>query len=219
MDAWSYIGGSFVNSIMICLISVPSMLILGSVAAYAFARLRFPCKNLLYYLILIMMMIPSMLTLISSYVLTARLGLLDTYPAVSLMNIANGLPFVVLVMRNFFAGLPEDIFEAVRLDGAREGRIYFNIALPLSKPIVVTVFVMRLLNDWNDYMWPALTLKSPQMWPVSVCIKAYKASFDLLPQYGPLYAGFAIAVLPLLVFFFLSMRYFMEGMTSGAIKG
>ena len=219
LQAWSYLKSSYVNSIMICLIGVPMLLVLGSVSAYAFARLRFPFKNPLYYMILIMMMIPSMLTLISSYMLTANLGILNTYGAVSFMNIANGLPFVVLVMRNFFAGLPEELFEAARMDGAHESRIFFQMALPLSKPILVTVFVMRLLNDWNDYMWPALTLSEPKLWPVSVSIKAYKASFDLLPQYGPLYAGFTIVVIPLLIFFFLSMRHFMEGMTAGAIKG
>ena len=82
-----------------------------------------------------------------------------------------------------------------------------------------TVFIMRLLSDWNDYLWPSITMSEPKMWPIAVAIKAFKAQFDLLPQWGPLYAGFALTVVPLVIFFAFTMKYYVEGITSGAVKG
>lgn len=217
--AWNALKHSFLNSVIIVGVSVPGALIAGSLSAYAFARLRFPLKKFLYMAILALMMIPNILTLISSFTLVADLKLLNTHWAVSLPAIAGSQAFVIFVLRSFFAGLPEEIFESARMDGAGELRIYLQLALPLSLPIMGTLFIMRLLNDWNDYLWPSLTLSQPDMWPVSVAIKAFRASFDLLPQWGMIYAGFTITIIPLLVFFALTMRYYIEGITSGAVKG
>lgn len=217
--AWDALKDSFSNTILICLISVPGVVITGSLSAYAFARLRFPLKNLLYYLVLALMMIPNMLVLIPSYILVARMGIMDTCWAVALPAIANGEAFVIFIMRGFFANLPEEIFESARIDGASEWKIYIRIAVPLSLPIVGTVSIMRLLNDWNDYLWPSLTLRSPDKWSIAIAIKAFKASFDLLPQWGPLYAGFALTVVPLVIFFAFTMKYYIEGIAAGAVKG
>lgn len=217
--AWNYLKNSFLSTIIICGISVPGVVITGSLSAYAFARLRFPGKNILYYFILALLMIPNMLVLIPSYVLVANMGILDTFWSVSLPAIANGQAFVIFILRSFFAGLPEEIFESARIDGASEMKIYLRIAVPLSMPIMGTVFIMRLLSDWNDYLWPSLAIKSPEKWPISVAIKAFEGAFDLLPQWGPLYAGFTLAVVPLSVFFLFTMKYYIEGITAGAIKG
>ena len=105
------------------------------------------------------------------------------------------------------------------MDGANEFKIYFKIAVPLSLPIMGTVFIMRLLSDWNDYLWPSLTMSEPAKWPIAVAIKAFKAQFDLLPQWGPLYAGFTLTIIPLVIFFAFTMKYYVEGITSGAVKG
>lgn len=217
--AWDALKDSFGNTVVICLISVPGVVITGSLSAYAFARLHFPFKNLLYYLVLALMMIPNMLVLIPSYILVARMGIMNTYLAVSLPAIANGEAFVIFIMRGFFANLPEEIFESARIDGAAEWKIYLKIAVPLSLPIVGTVAIMRLLNDWNDYLWPSLTLKNPEKWTIAIAVKAFKASFDLLPQWGPLYAGFALTVIPLVLFFSVTMKYYIEGISAGAVKG
>ncbi len=217
--AWGYLKDSFLNTIIICVISVPGVLITGSLSAYAFARLRFPFKNFLYYMVLALMMVPNMLVLIPTFTMVADMGILNTYWAVSLPAIANGEAFVIFVLRGFFAGLPEEVFESARMDGANELKIYTRIAVPLSMPIMGTVFIMRLLSDWNDYLWPSITMSEPKMWPIAVAIKAFKAQFDLLPQWGPLYAGFALTVVPLVIFFAFTMKYYVEGITSGAVKG
>lgn len=217
--AWGELKNSFGNTILICLISVPGVVITGSLSAYAFARLRFPFKKLLYYLVLALMMIPNMLVLIPSYILVANMGIMDTHWAVALPAVANGEAFVIFIMRGFFANLPEEIFESARIDGASEWKIYTKIAVPLSLPIVGTVAIMRLLNDWNDYLWPSLSLRSPDKWSIAIAVKAFKASFDLLPQWGPLYAGFALTIIPLVLFFSFTMKYYIEGISSGAVKG
>lgn len=217
--AWGYLKDSFLNTIIICLISVPGVLITGSLSAYAFARLRFPLKNFLYYMVLALMMVPNMLVLIPTFTMVADMGILNTYWAVALPAIANGEAFVIFVLRGFFVGLPEEVFESARMDGANELKIYTRIAVPLSMPIMGTVFIMRLLSDWNDYLWPSLTMSEPHLWPIAVAIKAFKAQFDLLPQWGPLYAGFALTVIPLVIFFAFTMKYYVEGITSGAVKG
>ncbi len=217
--AWNYLKSSFLNTIIVCVISVPGVLITGSLSAYAFARLRFPLKNFFYYMILALMMIPNILVLIPSFVMVADMGLLNTYWGVALPAIANGEAFTIFVLRGFFVGLPEEIFEAARIDGASELKIYYKVAVPLSLPIMGTVFIMRLLNDWNDYLWPSLTLSDPSKWTIAVAIKAFKAEFDLLPQWGPLYAGFALTVIPLFIFFAFTMKYYVEGITAGAVKG
>lgn len=217
--AWKYLKGSFLNTIIVCAISVPGVLITGSLSAYAFARLRFPFKNFFYYMVLALMMIPNMLVLIPTFTMVADMGILNTYWAVSLPAIANGEAFVIFVLRGFFVGLPEEIFESARIDGAGELQIYYKIAVPLSLPIMGTVFIMRLLADWNDYLWPSLTLSDPDKWTIAVAVKAFRAQFDLLPQWGPLYAGFALTVIPLVIFFAFTMKYYVEGITSGAVKG
>lgn len=217
--AWGYLNDSFKNTIIICAISVPGVLVTGSLSAYAFARLRFPLKNFFYYMVLALMMIPNMLVLIPTFTMVADMGILNSYWAVALPAIANGEAFVIFVLRGFFAGLPEEVFESARMDGANEFKIYFKIALPLSLPIMGTVFIMRLLADWNDYLWPSITMSEPAKWPVAVAIKAFKAQFDLLPQWGPLYAGFTLTIIPLVIFFAFTMKYYVEGITSGAVKG
>lgn len=217
--AFKHLRSSFLNTVVICSISVPGALVIGSMGAYAFARLRFPMKKFLYSLILSMLMLPNMLLLIPSFTLVAKMGILDSFAAVSLPAIANSLAFVIFVVRGFFASLSEEIFESARLDGANEAVIYFKIAVPLSMPIMGTMFIMRLMADWNDYLWPSLTISSPEKWPIAVAIKAFRAAFDLLPQWGPLYAGFTLTIIPLLFFFALTMRYYIEGITAGAVKG
>lgn len=217
--AWGYLNESFMNTIIICAISVPGVLVTGSLSAYAFARLRFPLKNFFYYMVLALMMIPNMLVLIPTFTMVADMGILNSYWAVALPAIANGEAFVIFVLRRFFVGLPEEIFESARMDGANEFKIYFKIAVPLSLPIMGTVFIMRLLSDWNDYLWPSLTMSEPAKWPIAVAIKAFKAQFDLLPQWGPLYAGFTLTIIPLVIFFAFTMKYYVEGITSGAVKG
>lgn len=217
--AWDSLKESFKNTIITCGISVPGAVMVGSLSAYAFARLRFPGKKILYILVLALLMIPNMLVLIPSFVMISRMGLLDSYWAVSLPAIANSLAFVIFVLRGFFVELPEEIFEAARIDGATEFGIYRRIAIPLSLPIMGTVFIMRLLTDWNDYLWPSLVLRSPDKWTIALAIKSYQASFDLLPQYGPLYAGFVLTVIPLVIFFAFTMKYYIEGISAGAVKG
>jgi len=187
-------------------------------AAYAFARHRFPGSQLLFYAILALLMIPGVLTLIPQFLLVKRLGLLNTYWALILPYIAGGQAFGIFVLRSFFASQPEELFESARLDGASEFAIYWHIALPLARPILATLMVLSLLSTWNDLIWPLVTIGRPELWTISQALVSFSGRLATQQQYGPMFAGYIIASIPLLILFMFTARLFIQGLASGAVK-
>jgi ABC-type glycerol-3-phosphate transport system permease component len=163
-------------------------------------------------------MIPGVLTLIPTFLLVKNMGLLNTYWVLILPYIAGGQAFAIFVLRSFIASQPEEIFESARIDGAGEFRIYATITLPMAKPILGTLAILSLLSSWNDYIWPSVTLRTPQLWTISLQLVSFSSQWASLQQYGPMFAGYVIASIPLLILFIFTMRLFIEGLASGAIK-
>jgi len=164
------------------------------------------------------LMIPGVLTLVPAFLLVKTLGLMNTYWALILPYIAGGQIFAIFVLRSFIASLPEELFEAARLDGASTMQAFRNIVIPLSKPILVTIAIMNVLGTWNDYIWPLVTIPDSKLWTISVGIVTFGSSFRGLESWGPMFAGFVIASVPMVILFLFTMRYFIAGLTSGAIK-
>jgi ABC-type glycerol-3-phosphate transport system permease component len=175
-------------------------------------------------------MAPGVLTLIPTFALVKaiqipllRLGpltlgpfeLLNTHWALILPYISGGQIFGILLCRGFFESLPEGLFEAARLDGATEGDVYLRIALPLYYPILATIAIMTTLSVYNDYIWPLVVISDSNLQTFSVGITRFAGEFNL--DYGPTLAGCALGSLPLLLFAF-GMRYFIQGITAGALK-
>lgn len=219
--AWGYIRNYLLNTVVIAVYEIAGVLFLASMAAYGFARFRFIGKNLLFTAFLAFMMIPGILTLAPQYSLVySELGLGQTYSGVALTAIAGGLPVGVFLIRTFFAGIPDSIFEAAELDGASHFRRFAMMSVPLSLPILFTIGLSTLLGAWNDIIWARLILYGKEAYyTISVGVfVVFNSNVDRSITDTVIYAGYCIASLPLIVAFSLTSRQFIKGLTAGAIK-
>lgn len=217
-DAWKVISPYLLNSLIVSGTSMIGVLGIASISSYVFARFIFPGREVLFMAILALLMIPSILTLIPAFLLIKQMNLINTYWALILPYIAGGQVFAIFILRSFIASLPEELFEAARLDGASNFQNFWHIALPLSKPMLITVGIISMLGTWNDYIWPLVTIPSQELWTISLGIVSFGSQYGGLERWGPMFAGYVIASIPLIILFTLTMRYFIAGLTSGAIK-
>jgi multiple sugar transport system permease protein/raffinose/stachyose/melibiose transport system permease protein len=215
-SAWAEISPYMLNSVIVTALSTAGVVVVSALAAYAFARFAFPGKEVLYYLIIALMMVPGVLTLIPSFVLVKDLGLLDTRWALILPYIAGGDVFAIFVLRAFFASLPEELFEAARIDGASELGAFWRIGLPLTMPALGTIAILQVLASWNDYIWPLIVLYDDAIKTLTLGLVAFQGRHTT--DWGPLMAGYTIAIIPLVVLFALTTRTFIQGLTSGGLK-
>jgi len=215
--AWNAISGYLLNSIYTSLLSVVGVVILSSLSGFTFARHRFPGKEILYLALLSLLMIPGILTLIPRYVLIFQMGLINTHLGLILPWTAGGQVFGILLCRTFFSTLPEELFEAARIDGASEFRVFSLVAIPLAWPILITLSIFHLLGTYNDYLWPLLVIRSTKLQVITVGLTQFTSEYGIT-DLGPQIAGYVIASVPLLIVFLLSMRYFIQGLTAGALK-
>ena len=216
VTAWGVVSRFILNSTIVALVVVVGVVVVSSMAAFAFARYSFPGRTVLFYMIIGLLMVPGILTLVPAFVWIRDLGLLDTRWALILPGIAGEQVFAIFILRSFIAGLPEEIFEAARVDGAGMLRSYWNIALPLSTPILSVVVITTTLSMWNDYIWPLITINDPSLLTIPIGLAYFQGLYQT--DFGPLMAGYVIGSLPLLVLFFFMMRQFVQGLTGGAIK-
>jgi ABC-type glycerol-3-phosphate transport system permease component len=208
-----YLGNSLVLSLSI----VAGDIVLSVITAYVFARYSFPGKTLLFSAILALLMIPGILTLVPRYILVRDMRLLDTLWAVILPSIFGANAFQIIVMRTFFQGLPEELFEAARIDGGGHFSLLWRITLPLSLPIISSMAILRFNGAWNDLIWPLLVLNRDELRPISVGLVLLSTSSSA-PQIGVQMAGSVLASIPMILIFLVGMRSFIDGLSSGAIK-
>jgi len=213
----SVMSGYIRNTLAYSAISVVAVVILSSLTGYAFARHQFPFKEPLYLGVLALLMIPGVLTLIPSFVLVKELGILNTPWALILPWTSGGQVIGTLLCRTFFATLPQEIFDSGKIDGASEFQLYSRIAVPLSFPILTTLAIMHLVATYNDFIWPLLTISSPNLQVVSVGLTQFTSQFGIT-DWGPRMAAYVVATIPLLILFMFGMRYYVRGITAGAVK-
>lgn len=209
---------NMINSMVVVVIATALVLLLSTVSGYVFARLPFAGKEFFYLLLLALMMIPGCLTLTSSYSLTKTYGIYNTWWALILPWISGGQVWGIMLTRNYMEGLPNELFESARLDGCSEMGAMFRIALPLSKPILATVVVMKMIEYYNDFIWPLMVLQSNTKQVITVAIRTFQSSLTGTDT-GAMVAGFVFATIPLLILFLFTSRLYMEGLTAGAVKG
>lgn len=208
---------NMVNSIVYVTIAVMGTILLSSLSGYVFARLEFPGRKVLFMMILSLMMVPGVLTLTPSYKLIQALHLKDSMWALLLPWMSGGQIFGIILCRTFIAEQPSSIFEAARVDGASEIKTLFNIAIPLSKPILATIIIMNMIGNYNDYIWPLMVIDSNSKQVITVAVRVFQSingSIDI----GSLVAGYVITTIPLLILFSIGSRFYIEGITSGAVK-
>lgn len=208
----TYLG----NSIIISGLTAIGVMLLSCIAAYVFAKFSFPGKEAIYIFVLAFSMIPSVLTLVPSYLLINKLSLVDTYWSCILPYIASGQVIVIMVLRSFITSLPNGLFDAAKIDGAGHVRAFCLIVFPMSKQIIISLALLNVLGTWNDFIWPLLTLSKESMKTVTVGLYSFTDVQQI--QYGNMFAGFMIASLPLVVLFSINMKNFVNGITLGAVK-
>ncbi len=204
------------NSILITALSVSGIVTFASLAGFVFARCDFPGREMFYYNIIAMMMIPGVLMLIPSFLWVKRLGLLDTYSVMLLPYIASGQILGIYLLRTFFSEIEEDLFEASQVDGAGLLRQFWHVGLPLAKPVLGVVAIVSALSVWNNFLWPLVTTSSDDVMVLTVGILRYNGKVG--NQYGRMFAGYAISSIPLCILFLFCTRLFMKGIMSGALK-
>jgi ABC-type glycerol-3-phosphate transport system permease component len=200
--------------------SILGILIISSFAAYAFSRIEYPGREVLFYLVLTVMMIPGVILLTPHFILANNLGLRGSLPGLVLFYVAGGLPFGIFLITTFFRSQPAEIFEAARIDGASEWESLIRIALPLAFPILVTVAIMNFVGIYSDFIWPSLMLRQEQQ-TIMMALEQYNpasSEFSNRPDLGRQTAGYLVATLPQLIVFSVGMKYFIKGVTSGAVK-
>lgn len=211
---------SAVRTLIVTGSSILGILVVSSLAAYAFSRIQFPGREFVFYLTLAVMMIPGVILLTPHFILANNLGLRGSLWGLVVFYVAGGLPFGIFLITTFFRSQPAEIFEAARIDGASEWQSLTRIALPLAFPILVTVAIMNFVSIYSDFIWPSLMLRQHQQ-TIMLALEQYNpasSEFTSRPDIGKQTAGYIVATLPQLLVFSVGMKYFIKGVTSGAVK-
>ena len=216
-DAWQVVRPHTANTLLVAAATALGVTGLGSVTAFVFSQFKFPGHRAMFLFVLSFMMIPGILTLVPSFLLVKRLGLLNSYWVLILPYIAGGQVFAIFLFKSFFDGLPGELFESARMDGAKPLRQYFSLVLPLSKQILSVVLVTNVLGTWNNFLWPLVTNSDAKYQTVSAGLYGLGSS-TLAVNYSSLFAAYALSSVPMLILFLYATKPFMSGLTSGAFK-
>ena len=216
--AWNQVGifpRYFANSIFIATSTVLGVLFTSALAAYAFARMEFPGRNVLFIILLATMMVPFEVTLVPNFIVISDLGWINRYEALIIPWM--GSAFSVFLLRQFFRSIPQDLYDAAVMDGASNLRFLLSIVLPLSRPALITSALFTFLGSWNALMWPLLVTNSPEMRPIQVGIAAFITNAGTQVQL--LLAAVTISVVPVILLYLVLQRWFIEGIATVGIRG
>jgi ABC-type glycerol-3-phosphate transport system permease component len=205
------------NTVLITFLSIAGYLISGSLVAYAFARMRWPGRDVWFIILLSTMMLPPQVTIIPLFVLFRKLHWIDTFYPLVVPAFLTGWPFFIFLLRQFLLTIPEELAEAARVDGAGHLRIYWSVMLPLLKPALATVAIFAFLLHWNDFFGPLIYLTSEKNFTLALGLMAFASKHQ--NEWNLLMAVSLIMLLPTLFVFFFCQRYFVEGITLTGTKG
>jgi multiple sugar transport system permease protein len=203
------------NSLVVAVVTVVGNLLFCSMVGYALAKLDFAGKRLLFGLVMVTLMVPGVVTFVPLFVVVSALGLTSTYAALTLPFLAG--PLGVFLMRQFMMGIPDELLEAARIDGAGELRIFARIVMPLCGPPLATLAILTFLGSWNNFLWPLVVAQTADMYTLPVALSLYSTGQNAT-QYGILLAGSVLVIAPMLLLFVLLQRYFVRGIALTGIK-
>lgn len=204
-----------VNSAVVSLSAAFLAMGLCGLAGYGFAKFDFPAKETLFVLVVASVSIPPFTTVIPLFGWMARLGLLNTYPVLVLPFAASA--FGLFMMRQYVSTLPDELFEAARIDGCGEARLFWSVAMPLARPALATVGILVFISSWNSFVWPLIFMRSNEMFTLPVGIAGMNS--EQMAEYGLVMAAAVLSSVPMLLVFFAMQKQIIAGLTRGAVKG
>ncbi len=219
-EAWAavQIGRGMLNTLIVCLGSIVCTVPAAAMAGYIFARYRSRATEIVFYVVLAGYFVPVQMVLIPLYRMSVRYGLADTLPGVFLPMGAFGIPFWSMIYRSFFRGLPDELAEAAKMDGAGHFSIFFRIMLPLATPATVLAVLLTFMGAWNDYLLSLIMLSDPKLLTMQLRVATFLNIFgtDVMPRYA---AGVVIAAAPTVLLYIIGHRWILKNTLAGALKG
>ena len=207
----------FLNTITILIPSVLGTLVTASMAAFAFARLKWPGKNFVFAVLMTTLMLPYAVTLIPTFLIWAKLGLINTYWPLILPKWFGGGIFYIFLLRQFFLPIPKELDEAATIDGANPLQILWHIIIPLSRPALITVGIFSALAEWNDFLGPLIYLNDSRKFTIALGLAEFTGLYS--SQWHLLMAASTVVIIPVVILFFFAQRYFIEGIALTGTKG
>lgn len=205
----------FFNSLLVAVAVTLGNLVFASMVGYALAKLDFPGRRVIFALVVGTLMVPGMAVFIPQFVLVANMGLVNTYPGLILPFLVQ--PFGIFLMRQFIGGLPNELIEAARIDGAGELRIFARVILPLCGPALATLAIITFLGSWNNFLWPLVVAQSEDKYTLPVALALYAVGQNRT-SFGLLLAGAVVVAIPMIVLFLALQKHFTQGIATTGIK-
>lgn len=215
--AFALLVRPIVNSLFVAVVTLLGEIVLVALTGYTFGTYKFKGKDFFFFLFIAVMMIPYILQLVPAFFIITRIGLFDTYGALIIPYIAGLQVFGIIISRAFFASIPKTLYEAAKMEGAGDIYLFVKIALPLSVPILITVGIQSLISIYNDYVWPTLVLSGETKKMFSQAVVQLSSGYAI--DYGITSAGYVIGAIPLVLITSFFMKYYLQGMMQGALKG
>jgi multiple sugar transport system permease protein len=217
-EAWSANDFAlyFLNSALVATTATLGTVTLSAMAAYAFARFRFPGRNLIFWIVMLGLMVPAIVILIPQFVLARSLALTDSLSGLVIFYVGGGVAFCTFLLRGFFEQLPGELDESMRLDGAGSLRRFVFLYLPLSRPALATGAVFAFLAAWDEYPWARTTINDPDKQTLPLAIAQFQGQHTT--SWGLVFAASLIALIPVILIYLFGQRHFIAGLTSGALK-
>ena len=214
---WNYIGMKIFNTAFVAVTTTVFTIAFAVIGAYFFARFKMPGSKILFLVFTLLMMYPGVANMVPMFKLITSLGLYNSYLALILPGIAGGQAFNIYVLRNFIEDIPQDLFDAIEIDGGSILQQIWHIVVPMSMPIIGTLGILTIIGQWNNFISPLLYLRDDNLQVISVALLYLDGEYT--KQWGQLMAGYTIASIPLVVMFLFCMKLFVRGLSAGAIKG
>ncbi len=209
-------GRSLLNSIIVSLSITAAVLIFGSMVGYALTHLDFKGKNLIFYVIIFTMTLPFQITLIPQYVLMVKFAWVDTYLALIVPYVINGLS--ILMFHQYFKSIPKDLIDAARIDGCNEFRILFGVLWPNSVPAIITVAILTFMSSWNEVLWPIIVIRKEELMTMPQLVTLFAVGGRAESQLGVKLAAATMLALPIVVAYAFFQKYFIQSMASSGLK-
>jgi len=207
------------NTLLIVVSNVFSAVLMGSLAGFAFARLKAPGKSFAFILLISTMLLPSQVTLIPRYIIFKTLGMIDTFWPLILPGWLGGGPFEIFLFRQFFMTLPLELDDAARIDGCGTVRIYWNVVMPLSRPVIATIGIFNFIWAWSDLFNPLIYLNSMEKFTLALGLATLQRTAEMSTRWELVMAGSIVSIVPMVIIFFLGQNYFVQGIALTGLKG